>query len=235
MKTSLFKASKVLAFCTVLFAACVGGSVANASVIYSNYTAADSLGSQGRTVYGTSNFAGGNDPAYSFVASSTGSVSEIDLGLSITSGNVVASLWTAALGCGTGTYSASCGKLTPTTVLGSWNVSPSVTMFHSISNITGVTLTAGSTYFMRLSPGTPTTQAVWGNNVHGASGNLWQCGGSNASFTACLGYTNIGTANSGAFAILSGTTSPVPLPATAWLMLGGLSGLGVLSRKKPVA
>ncbi|MFX8899367.1 hypothetical protein ABTN01_19975, partial [Acinetobacter baumannii] len=82
--------------------------------------------------------------AYSFVATSTGSVSEIDLGLSITSGNVVASLWTAATGCGTGTYSASCGKLTPTTVLGSWNVPTSPAFFHSISNITGVTLNAGS-------------------------------------------------------------------------------------------
>ncbi|WP_424191993.1 VPLPA-CTERM sorting domain-containing protein [Ampullimonas aquatilis] len=234
MKISLFKASQALAFCAVLLTACVGTSVANASVIYSNYTASDSLGSQGRTVYGTSNFAGGNDPAYSFVATSTGSVSEIDLGLSITSGNVVASLWSAATGCGTGSYSSSCGKLTPTAQLGAWNVPTSAALFHSISNISGVILTTGNTYFMRLSPGTPTTQAGWRDNVQGASGQLWQCGGSNASYTACLGYTNVGTATSGGFAVLS-NASPVPLPAAAWLMLGGLSGLGVLGRKKRTA
>jgi PEP-CTERM motif len=207
-------------------------TVANADTIFSDYNSSESFPG-GREVTGTSEFGGGNNPAYSFVAGTSGAVSQINLGLSIGAGDVQASLWTAATGCETGIYSSECGVTVPTTELGSWTVNPGSSTTLSITGITGVTLTAGTEYFMMLSAGTPTTSAEWFDNVEGANGTLWQCGGSNSNYTQCVGYANIGSATAGAFQVLS--ASPVPLPGSPWLILSGLGAIGAFARSKRAA
>jgi hypothetical protein len=203
---------------------------ADANIIYSDFGPGNTFGATGREVEGTSEFGGGNNPAYTFTPTASGTVSQIDLALVVSSGSVVASLWTAATGCGTGAFSGSCGGLVPTTELGSWTApSPSLDI-STISGITGVSLTAGTKYYLQLSAGSPTTVAEWFDNSVGASGTLYQCGGSNSTFTLCLGYATIGTATIGAFDILSASSS-VPEPASLALFSMAVVGLGLIRHR----
>jgi hypothetical protein len=201
---------------------------AHAGVIFSDFGPGNTFGATGRLVEGAS-VNGGNNPAYTFVAGSSGAVSQIDLALLISSGNVVASLWTAATGCGTGAFSAVCGGLVPTTQLGSWSVPTIVSNFKSITGITGVTLTAGTTYYMELSAVTATTSAEWSNNSVGVTGILHQCGGESGPGGPCEGNATIGTATAGAFDVLSAAAS-VPEPASAALLGVAVIGLGLIRR-----
>jgi hypothetical protein len=204
---------------------------AQAGVIFSSFGPDDTFGTTGRVVTGVSETGNpDNHPAYTFAAASSGSVSEIDLALAVTSGNVVASLWTAATGCGTGAFSTFCGGLVPTTELGTWTAPSSSSNFVSITGITGVDLTAGTTYYLQLSAGTPTTAAEWFDNSIGATGILYQCGGYNSTFTECLGDATIGTATLGAFDILSPST-PIPEPSSLALLGVAALGFGLIRRR----
>jgi hypothetical protein len=53
-------------------------------------------------------------------------------------------------------------------------------------------------------------------------------------FTGGLGYGTVNNVNYND-PLVSGTATPVPLPASAWLLLSGLVGVGAMARKRLAA
>jgi hypothetical protein len=204
---------------------------ADADVLFSDFGPGDTFGSTSREITGSSPaapFTPNNNPAYTFAAAASGSVSQIHVALSVSTGSVVASLWTAAIGCGTGAFAGLCGSLVPTTELGSWNVPSPVSDIATITGIAGVDLTGGTTYFLELSADSNTTVAHWFDNSVGVTGDVYQCGGFNSTITQCLGNANAGTGTTGAFDVL-GASSSIPEPTTLALFGVGV-GLGLVRR-----
>lgn len=155
---------------------------------------------------------------------------------------------------GAGTYFAQAGAAVggPSSTLGAlWN-------FNFFAEVTGSNETVGDlglTLLYDFDPGTDTDEALLGRGAIDplASKSLEQ-GSENLAFSflassvppfliaPAFGSFDPNAAGEYSFAILSRTyaervainvvVSPVPLPAGAWLMLGGLGGLALLRRRQ---
>ncbi|MBI5618619.1 MAG: VPLPA-CTERM sorting domain-containing protein [Gammaproteobacteria bacterium] len=148
-------------------------------------------------------------PTVEFAASGNYEVTQIDVLLVYDSGTngATISLLTATTGGA------------PGDVLGSWGVSAlpasglgPLTTVYSISQ---VNLLAGQSYFLRIAPADATTNGAW---LFGANETTIYNGDA-------LAYSSN---NAPAFRILG--SSPVPLPAAAWLLGSAIGGLGFLRR-----
>jgi hypothetical protein len=186
---------------TVVVVALLGTSAASADTIYSDFGSGQGYQSGGYQLNSSS-----NPLAMGFTASSTGSVSEIDLAFLYESGPNAFTLGLATnnggnLGTGLGTWS-----LSNVTI----DVNNAVT---KVTGITGVTLTAGNDYFLYVTPASSSADGVWLFTSDSTTGPIIQ--GSNRG-TSILPL--------GAFDILSGTAAPVPGPVLG----AGLPGLIML-------
>ena len=186
------------------------------SVFYSNLGAANSFTtSSGRAVGGPTATIQ-NYPAYSFVAGLTGAVDSIDLALSSDFASTInVSLTTAVPNTGFGS-----GAIQPGNVLGSWNVSPGVQpALLTISGISGVSLSSGQTYFIKLNA-TGSNFAIWWQNSIGTTSVLNQCSSSN-----CTGFISFPSIANSAMRIQA---APIPEPSTYALLAMGLGSLMLL-------
>ena len=150
-------------------------------------------GSGGGTTYTAAN---------EFTAAASGSVSRIDIGIGVVSApdSFFAALYTAS------------GNL-PVTLIQQWNnlgtslPSGQCCGVVTIPNITGLTLTAGESYFLVIGPTsrTSTTSLSWNYNSTGATGlDLYATSGcQNGSGNGCNWNSNGNNSTLGAFDILS--------------------------------
>lgn len=158
-------------------------------------------------------------PEFQFTATATGSLSEIDMalfGYSIP-GGVNAVLMSSVANA-------------PGQVLGSFALGnlPTASGF-SIANatgITGITLTAGTTYYL----GAQATGGLFGNTMYGWADNTTGVSGRVSELVGTRSY-NLGTDTTGAFRLV-GATSPVPEPASWAMMLVGVGMLGYALRRR---
>jgi len=155
----------------------------------------------GRSVSGGKNQAP-NSPAYSFVAGASLPLTQIDLALSYISGTngAVVTLWSAvpwSVDVG-----PAFGTIAPGVQLGSWTVGPvplasnnSGNALTTIAGIQGISLVAGTQYFLQVSAVATDTFLVWNGNTTGSTSTLSQCGGFNSTFTVCtvgiISYANV--------------------------------------------
>jgi len=141
--------------------------------------------------------------------------------------------WTLATGDGTFTAGSTnctnnwapnsshfgCGASTSTT-----NNQLDNLFINELGNVAGdgITITGPFTHLS-------TTTNYWSSSPF-SGGSTWQ-------FDTSFGYEfGAGTANGGeGLAVRAGQVSTVPLPASAWLLLGGLGLIGVLARARPGA
>lgn len=174
---------------------------ANAATIYSNLGAGNSYDSAtGWTVSGTTAPVGFQTLAQGFAALGDFDIEQIDIGFGLVSGTNSArvSLWTDSSGV-TGSQ------------LGSWDVSgiptfgSTSTGLVTISGITGISVTSGMNYFLKIEALVSDTWAGWNWNNTGATGLLLADQGS--------GWTSNPDQILGAFDILGdGSVTDVPEP-----------------------
>lgn len=191
---------------------CLGWAAsAQAGVAYNNFDAGGGFdNTQGWAVLGPNTITHVTiDSAMAFTAGASGRVTQIDLALAVSSGprEMDVSLWTD----GGGAFG---------TELGTWHVSsvpkPLGTTPVTISGIAGVSVTAGSSYWLNASA-TGATSGEWDENDIGDVGVLEQSG------------VNFPKTNLGAFDVLTGG---VPEPGVWAMMLVGLGGMGAVMRRR---
>jgi hypothetical protein len=211
---------------SVSLGAALMATAANAAILYDNFGPGQSYDSgSARAIVGTDEFSGLNDPAYSFTTTTSASLTEVDIAL-FGSDPVAVEVTTAVPFSGG-------ADIQPGSVLGSWTVTPN-SNFGQVTDITGisnVTLTAGTTYFLQAVPGTSTTFDGWYGNSTDASSVLWQCSGSNSTYTACVQHYSYPDVSDGAFELQgSPLVSAAPEPSSWALMIAGVAMVGGMMR-----
>ena len=207
--------SAIAAALSCASAICAGAPAPAATPLFNDFGPGESYTFAGGTGVQAPSWA----PAASFVSAASGSVRQIDLALLLGYGpsrvdTAIVSLWTDVSG-GLGVE------------LGSWEVpkvdyEPLNSTGHlaQIHGITGVSLTAGQTYFLQATTTSHDFIDAWFQNSVGAVSANYLFDG--------VTYANVPTP---AFDVMAA----VPEPAAWTLMLIGFGGLGLLARRRRAA
>jgi hypothetical protein len=209
---------KKLLLASVTAAALVMGGGARATTIYSNFGTTSptfnettGYGVHGALVGGPGKFGAEFTVPGAGAASVTGADVALEhILINGSNGVVDASFWTVSAGI----PGAQIGGFFAVTAPAGFP--PSVV---SISNITGITLAGGQSYFLVLTPSDDFSSVDWFANNQGAIGGVADIGG---------GWQSIGATAATPVFDVTGTVAPVPEPAS-WAVLGaGLAGLAGL-------
>ncbi len=213
-------------FAAVALALALTGS-AKATVVFSDFGPGGTFAGTGRIVSSglDPDFSYRNSPGYSFVAGAAARVSQIDIGFNSIAGSVNVGLFAAVPYTGPGHGLPGFGTTEPGAELGSWTVTDTgYQVVESIAGITGITLAAGTDYFLGLSlDPTATKNAIWGDDSVGLTGDLWQCADSDP--VCAPGNISLADATTGAFDVLANPVSE-PEPGSLWLLGAACGGLG---------
>jgi len=209
-------------FLTIAVSICIGATAANAGLV----TFFDNLGTTYQGSYSPIGTAipGGYPTAWAggFTASSSGSVTEIDLQIarrfdaSYTgySAAFMVEVWESSANLPTNRIYSSTEQTASAVYPNSLTDYNPMTALQSIS-VSGLNLTAGTSYLLVVAASQPTSDVVWWqSSTVGTTDRL--LGGTWSVYST--------QAYEPAFKI-SGQTSPVPIPAAVWLLGSGLISL----------